>query len=181
MAHWLSRQPFPLVRVPEFTKVLWRKEGQERWLPNLSGKQSAVHRRPGAEAGPPTALLRSSADAASWPQWRPGWAAASTGTSAGSLQSPAPSWGRGPRASSEGLPLSSSSARTEVESPVTTKPRSARFAAKRRQSPASPDTRREGEAEGTVLRPCLVGKWRSFKWMAYHTKLFWENLSLEEF
>ena len=68
------------------------------------------------------AALRSSAAAASWPQWHPGWAAALTGTSAGSPQSPAPSWGPGPGASSEGLPPSNSSATREADSTVTTRP-----------------------------------------------------------
>ena len=60
---------------------LWRKEGGE-----MEGR---VSRSSLAAWG--QAALRSSAAAASWPQWRPGWAAASTGTSAGSPQSPAPS------------------------------------------------------------------------------------------
>ena len=91
---------------------LWRDEGGE-----LEGR---VSRSSLAAWG--WAALRSSAAAASWPQWRPGWAAASTGTSAGSPQSPAPSWGPGPGASSEGLPPSSSSATTEADSTVTTRP-----------------------------------------------------------
>lgn len=59
--------------------------------------------------------LRSSAAAASWLQWHRGSAAALTGTSGGFLQSPAPSWGPGPRASSEVHPHSKSLASRETE------------------------------------------------------------------
>lgn len=59
--------------------------------------------------------LRSSAAAASWLQWHQGSAAASTGTSGESLQSPAPSWGPGLRASSEVHQHSKSSASRETK------------------------------------------------------------------
>lgn len=57
--------------------------------------------------------LRSSAAAASWLRWHRGWAAAWTGTSGGSPQSPAPSWGPAPTASSAAHPRSTSSAGRE--------------------------------------------------------------------
>lgn len=57
--------------------------------------------------------LKSSAAAASWLQWHRGSAAALTGTSGGSPQSPAPSWGPVPRASSEVHPHSMSLASRE--------------------------------------------------------------------
>lgn len=59
--------------------------------------------------------LRSSAAAASWLQWHQGSAVALTGTSGGFLQSPAPSWGPGLKASSEVHQHSKSSASRETE------------------------------------------------------------------